>query len=479
MSFISVAKFRIKQAIAGEKPRGLVKFLAPDLIVGFFVGVSSDETRPEYFPLRLSLVALGVALFTCLAETRRLFFSGGDLERFYFVQPTVSSRLGTASGVIFLNAAVNAAIFIPAIVASPLGREQPLQMVVWLLLTILASVSAYLVLLFFVAFLPHKAADRTLTVLQAVMALVLLAAFQLSARLDFALDPVRILPVSAGLFLVTSAVFSVFPFSENLISKLSENVSSAFADVFTIAERVKKLLLIRSDEEEAGFMFFIANLFRSSGLRLSTIGVAATPVMVAIFWSMQGARFTRFNSYLGFRDPNFIAPIASLTVSGVLIFYFLCQNIVSSRDHDAIWLFKSHRDFNTGQFVMGVRKGMLVTVHLPVTALIFLVSLFTNTFAGSLMTAITYYFLVHVAASWFSVMQKRFPFSVPFAQLAVTETANLVFMLAYSMVVSVALFLSYGSLGQFLLLNLFAFILVSIIEYSSVGIVNKRVKLGA
>lgn len=465
--------------MAGEKPRGLVKFLAPDVMVGFLVGISSDETRPEYFPLRLSLVALSVALFTSLAETRRFFFSGGDLERFYFVQPTASSRLGSVSGVAFLNIAVNAAIFIPAIVSSSLGRNWPLLMAVWLLLAILVSVSVYLVLLFFVASLPHKASGRALTVLQAVMALVLLAAFQLSARLNLDIDPVRLLPYSAAIFLTASAAFSIFPFPENLVSKLNENISSTFADLFTTAEKLKRFLFIRSGEEEAGFMFFIANLFRSSALRLATIGVAATPVMVAIFWSMQGTTFMKFGSYAGFRDPNFIAPIASLTVSGVLIFYFLSQNIISSRDHDAVWLFKSRNNFNVGRFVMGVRKGMLVTVHLPVTALIFLVALFTNTFLGSLMTAMTYYFLVHVAASWFSVMQKRFPFSVPFVQLAATETINLIFMMVYSMTVSIALFMAYGNPGRLLLLNLFAFILVGIIEYSSAGIVNKRVKLSA
>lgn len=479
MSFISIAAFRIRQAISGEKPRGLLKFLTPDMIVGFFVGISSEEMNPGYFAARLSLVAVGVGLFTLLAETRRFFFSGGDVERFYFVQPTAASRLGSISGVIFLNLAVTIAVFIPAIVLSSIGRANPLQMAVWLLLTILVSTAAYLIILLPLALLPRKVADRTLTVLQAVMALALLGAFQLSAKLRLALDPFSILTASAIFFAAVSTVFATFPFHENLVLKLNGNASSSLADLFGVAERVKRLLLIRSDEEEAGFIFLAANLLRNSAFRLSTIGVAATPVMIAVFWSMQKARVMNFHLYPRLMDPNFVAPIASLVVSGVLIFYFICQNVLSSRDHDAMWLFRSQGGFNTGRFVLGVRKGLLVAVHLPVTALVFLVLVFTNPFWPSLLAAATYYFLVHVAASWFSVMQRRFPFSAPFTPLGVTETVNLVFMLAYSMAVSVVLFTAYGNVSDLLMVNLFAFILVGIIELLSVGIVNKRLKLSA
>lgn len=449
------------------------------MVVGVFVGLSSGEIGLQHFPVRITIVAIGVALFTTLAETRKFFFSGGDVERFYFVQPTASSRLGSVSGVIFLDMAVTAAVFIPAIVFSSFGRSYPVQTASWFLLSILISITLYFFLLFLLALLPRKAADRGLTILQAVMALVLLGAFQLSTRFDFPLNPDLLLRAVVLLFAATVGAFGMLPVSENLVSKLSGNDSAPLADLFGGAERLKRLLLIRSEEEEAGFMFFTSNLFRNSSFRLSTIGVAATPVMIAVFWSMQGARFMTFNIYKGFLDADFVAPIASLVVSGVLIFYFLCQNVISSRDHDAMWLFRSQGDFNIGRFVLGVRKGVLVTVHLPVTIILFLISTITGSLEASLMAAVTYYFLVHVAASWFFVMQKRFPFSAPFTQLGVTETANLVFMLVYSLVVSVVLFLAYGNFSSLLMVNLLAFILVGVIEFSSVGIVNKRVKLSA
>ena len=78
MSVFSIIRFRIKQTISGEKSRGILKFLAPDILIGLFLGVSPDGSRAEYFCLRAAVVATGVALFTSLAETRRFFFSGGD-----------------------------------------------------------------------------------------------------------------------------------------------------------------------------------------------------------------------------------------------------------------------------------------------------------------------------------------------------------------------------------------------------------------
>ncbi len=479
MSFISVAKLRIKQAIAGEKSRGLLKFLMPDFIIGIFVGISSGEMKFAYFSARIIMVTIGVALFTSLAETRKFFYNGGDMERFYFVQPTLPSRLGSVSGVIFLDALVIAAVFVPAAAFSSILTAYPFMTAIWFLFLILISTTLYFIILLLLSLLPGRAADRTLTVLQGVMALVLLAAFQLSERFKLPLDPMPLIAFSILPFAVVSGAFAVFPASESLISKLSGSSSASLLNLYSGAEKLKRLILVRSAEEEAGFMFFISNLFRDASFRLSAIGVAATPVMITVFWSMQGTRFLDFSLYPGFNDPNFAAPIASLVVSGVLIFYFLCQNVLSSRDHEAIWLLRSQGNFNIGRFVMGVRKGILVSVHLPVTILVFLVSALTNPLGASLMTAATYYLLVHVAASWFSVMQKRFPFSAPFTRLGVTETVNLVFMLFYSMAVSVSLVLAYGNIVSLLMINSVALIFVGMIELFSVRIVNKRVRFSA
>lgn len=439
MSVIALIKFRINQAIAGERPRGLLKFLAPDFLVGFFLGISSDGIPARYFPFRVALVTVGVALFMSLAETRKFFFSGGDMEQFYFVQPTASARLSSVSGLIFLNLAISAAIFVPAVVLSPVAVTHPIQMLAWLLLSACTAISLNFLLLILLALLPREAANRALTLLQVLMALVLLAAFQLSARFKLSVHYAWLMPSSAGLFLLTSVLFAAFPFSESLVSKFSENGSASLADLFGVVERLKRPLLIRSGGEEAGFMFFLANLFRSSSFRLSTIGVAATPVMVAVYWSMQRVRFMRFDLFPDLLSADFVAPIASITVSGILVFYFLSQNVLSSRDHDARWLFESRKDLDAGRFVLGVRKGLLISVHVPVTILVFLVSMFGNTLPVSLITAATYYSLVHVAASWFSITQKRFPFSVPFTRIGLTETASLIFMLAYSFLVTVSL----------------------------------------
>lgn len=478
MPFFELVKFRIKQAIVGEKPRGLLRFLAPDFLVGFFLGISSEAMPARYLPFRVALVTVAVALFTSLAETRKFFFSGGDIEQFYFVQPTASARLSSVSGLIVLNVATAAAIFIPAAIASPFALIYPVRMLGWLLLSVFAAVSLNFALLILLALLPRVAANRGLTLLQVLMALFLLAAFQLSVRIEVAIHFAWLMPTSVALFILTSVLFAVFPFSDSLVVKFSEDGSSSLADFFAVAERLKRPFFIRSAEEEAGFMFFLANLFRSSSFRLSTIGVAATPVMVALYWSMQRVRFMRFNLLPGLLDANLAAPLASIAVSGVLVFYFLSQGVLSSKEHDARWLFESRRELDAGRFVLGVRKGLLASVHLPVTLLVFLVSLFSNTLVVSAIAAVTYYSLVHVSASWFSIMQRRFPFSVPFTRLGVTETVNLIFMIAYSLLVAVVLFAAYGNVGKLLMVNLLAFILVGILESFSVGIVNKRVKLG-
>lgn len=478
MSVFSIIRFRIKQTISGEKSRGILKFLAPDILIGLFLGVSPDGSRAEYFCLRAAVVATGVALFTSLAETRRFFFSGGDTERFYFVRPTSSYRISSVSGMFVLNLLTVAAVFIPALLLNPGGLGFIARGIPWMLVSVCVSASIYFLLMILIASIPAAATNRALTFIQVIMALVLLATFQLSVRVGILLDAGLLIPAAAFIFLALSILFAVFPFSEMLVEKLGRESTGSIADLVGIAERLKKPLLIHYEEEKAGFMFFLSNLFRSSQFRLSTIGVAGTPVMVAIYWSMQRFPFMSFDPFHRNFAPDFIAPITSLVVSGIVVQYFLAQNVLSSRDHEAGWIFKVRGEFDSGKFVLGVRKGLLICVHVPVTILVFLVSLFTNPPIIALTVAATYYFIVHVAASWFSVAQRRFPFSVPFTPLGVPETVNLVFMLAYSLLAAMALIFAYGSAGKLLMVNILAFILIGVLEFSSVVIVNKRVKPG-
>lgn len=477
MSVFSLIKFKIKQTISGEKSRGLLKFLAPDILIGVFLAVSSESTRPESFPARVALVAVGVALFTSLAETRRFFYSGGDMERFYFVRATAASRIASVSGMLFLNFMISAAVFVPVLVLSPFAAS-PAVMTAYLLITVCAAASVYFVLLFLVVVFPARAANRLLTVLQVVMALALLAAFQLSSGVEFSADISSIPYAILGLFAAISFVFVRFPVSETLADKLGREDPGVGVDLVRLTENLRAPLMIRSDEEKAGFMFVASNLLRSSQFRLSTIGVAGTPVMVAVYWTMQRTRFMSFMDHGLFFGPQSVAPAASLVISGIVVWYFLSQNVISSRDSEAAWVFRAQGEFNTGRFVLGVRKGLLISVHVPVTLLIFLVSLFVNPPLAAFATAATYYFLVHVAASWFSALQKRLPFSAPFTPLGVTETINLFFMFGYSFLSVMAFFFIYGNVQRLLMVNILAFILIGVLEYSSVGIVNKRVQPG-
>ncbi|HQT90681.1 MAG TPA: hypothetical protein PL001_01480, partial [Candidatus Kryptobacter bacterium] len=57
------------------------------------------------------------------------------------------------------------------------------------------------------------------------------------------------------------------------------------------------------------------------------------------------------------------------------------------------------------------------------------------------------------------------------------ETINLLFMLSFSFLVTTLLFLTYGNMEGLLMVNLFAFIFVGVLEYFSTAMVNKRVKL--
>ncbi len=474
---LTLLKLRLKQTIGGEGLRGALKFLAPDFLVGIFLALSSGDAGESNLVYRFALVSAGVALFTLVVETRRFFFSGGDTENFYFVQPTALFRLTSMLSVILLDLAVIVSVMIPLFLLSSTAEVYFSEIVIASLAAFCFSVSIYFLLLFFVSSLPGRAANLSLTLLQILLALALLAVFQLSSGAKGITDFSSLIWFSLVSLFIISFFFAAFPFPEKLIAKLNESGSTSRVDLQSIVERIKTAVFIRSDEEEAGSIFFLSNLFRNSSFRLSTIAIAATPVMVAIYWSMQKTPFLRFDLFPGFVDAEFVAPIASLVVAGVMVHYFLSQNLLGSRDHEASWLIETHGDFNIGKFVLGFRKALLLTIHIPMVVAIFFVLIFRNSLLASAITAITFYFLTHVSASWFSIMQKKFPFSLPFTRIGALETANLIFMLAYSFIVTVVLYFSYGQIEKLLMVNILAFILVGILELFSSRIVNKRVKL--
>jgi hypothetical protein len=206
--------------------------------------------------------------------------------------------------------------------------------------------------------------------------------------------------------------------------------------------------------------------------------MAATPVMVAIYWTLRGFHFIILNVSGILPRAEFAAPIGSLVASGVMVHYFLSKSLLGSKDHDAAWLFDANPRFSSGKFVKGVRKGFLVIVHVPMTMAVFIVIIHQASFLGSMLTALTFYLLTHVAVSFFSIMQKNLPFTMPFTQTESTGMTDLIFMIAYSFLIIFVLFMSYCKIENLLMLNLFAFILVGILEFSSVEIIDKRLKVG-
>ncbi len=473
----ALLNLRLKQTVRGEGFRGLLKFLAPDLLVGFFLALTAEGVSILLFADRVASVAFGVALFTLIAETRKLFFNGGDMERFYFVQPTLAFRLSSASAIFLLDLMVTFSVFLPVILFSGAGLLNPLIMAQAFLSASCLSVSLYVLIVFLVSFLSEKMLNPALTGIQLLTALVLLALFQLSTGLDIRLSSGGVLYASLVTLLAMSLVFVSYPAGEELSKKLNRNRSGSRFDLLRILDRVRTFAMIRSSEEKAGFMLFLSSITRNPSFRLSTIGIAATPVMVAVYWSMQGARIMTFRLFPGFVNSDLVAPMASLVVSAVLVHYFLSQNVLSSVDHEAKWLVETAGNVNAGRFVLGVRKSMLLAVHLPMTAFVYFVLIFENPPLNAAVAAVTFYLLSHVAASWFSVMQKHLPFSLPFTRLGAIEAVNLVFMLAYSLLVSVALFFSFGQPEKLLTVNILAFILVGILETFSTRLVNRRVRL--
>ncbi len=472
-------RLKIKQATLGDRPRGLFKFLLPDFLVGIFVAVSSDGMGAEEFAFRLAVVSMGVAFFTSLAETRKFFFSAGDMERFYFVRPTAASRFSSVAGITLLNLLVILSVFLPSVLLITMGGVVPASILAWSFVSLCASASSFFIFAWILSILPGRSADRILAISQLLMAFALLALFQLSQHIASPYALSVALPVSVGVLVLTSALFFLFPVSENLTEGLREQATVRFNSSSGLAAVLRRRRLINSGEEEAGFTFLMANLLRNTSFRLATIGIAGTPVVVAVYWTMQHARFLMPGLGGGLVSPELSAPISSLVVSGVVVYYFVSQNTLSARDYEAAWQFNIQTGFDRGRFVLGVRKALLLSVHVPLTLILFLVLLSGNSFQISLLTALTFYFLSHVAATWFSVMQKRFPFSMPFTQFGAIETVNLIFLLAFSSGVTIALYYAYGSLGGILGLNVFAFILVGILEFFSTRIVRKRLMLNA
>lgn len=476
---LTLLRLKLKQTVWGDGLRGILKFLAPDILVGLFLALTAGGFDEALFPNRVALVATGVALFTLIAETRKLFFSGGDIEDFYFVRPTFAYRISSTLAIFIIGSLVSLSIFLPAALFSAAGHTYFIQIVFGFLTSSCVSVSVYFLVMSVLSWFSPETSNPILTVLQLVMALLLLAVFQLSSGADIPFSSVSSFAASAVILLAVFFVFAAFPFAERLNSRFNVNRSSDRHDLVYMVAGIRKLAMVKSGEEEAGFMFYAATLLRNPSFRLSTIGIAATPVMVAVYWSMQGVRFLSFQSYLGFVNSDVVAPLVSLVVSAVLVHYFLSQNVLSSVDHEASWLVRTAGDFNVGRFVLGVRKSLLVMVHIPMTALVFFVVVSENPIPVALASAVTFYLLSHVAASWFSVMQRDLPFSLPFTRIGAIETVNLIFMVLYSMIVSVALFFSFDHPEKLLTVNILAFILVGLLELFSTRIVNRRVKLSA
>lgn len=473
----SVLKLRLKQAIGSFAPGALFKFLAPDLLAGIMMTLSFGNRTDARFAVRVGVLACGIALFTLIVETRRLFFTGGDVEDFYFVQPTGISRFASLSTIIILDLVVILIAVIPSVLLFSFDTELLARILSAAVLAVCLSTTIYLGVLFFISSLFGRFANSTLTVIQILMALTLLAMFQLPSVSEnsFQLNSARL--IYGTLLLVSAILFLVFPFQEKLVSMLREGGSASNTNLVLATERLKKIVFVRSSEEEAGFLLLLANIFRSRSFRLSTIGTAATPVMVSIYWVLRGFHFVRFDMSGGLLTSGFVAPIASLVTTGILVHYFLSQSLLGSMDHDAVWLFDAAPGFSFGKFTRGVRKSLLVAVQVPTTIAIFIVIIQRDNLVESASTALTFYALTNIAACFFSMMQKHLPFTLPPTQVRSAGVIDLIFLVVYSFIATFALLVSYDNIGKLLMLILFAFILVGVMESISPGIVDKRMRL--
>lgn len=489
----SILKLRIKQVVGPFAGGSILKFLAPDFLVGLFIALSNGnnaETNSATlldlnYSVRLWAVSVGISLFTSIVETRKLFFVGGEVEDFYFIQPTKISRFASLLATMLLDLAVIFSVVVPSLLFVSPDPASLARIMAVSVSAFLISSTLYLIIVSFISLLPKRIANSSLTFVQILAALILLSVFQLplfSENLFDLGDRSQISEIffliSCVLFLFSIIMFLFFPIQENLISNFKERESSSVANLLSVIEKCRKFLFVRSNEEEAGLLFFCSNLLRNQSFRLSTIGTAATPIMVAVYWSLRGFHFVGFGLPGGFMVAELVAPLASLVVTGILAHYFLAQTLLSSKDYDAAWLFSVNPQFRSGKFVSGIRKGLLTTVHIPVTIVIFLVAFNRDTFLESLIAALTFYFLTHVAVSFFSMVQKTLPFTLPFTQIISSGAIDLIFLFAYPIVVTFALFICYGGTESLLMLNLFAFILVCVLEFLSGRIIDKRIKLG-
>jgi len=479
---VTILKLKLKQAVGESGFRAVLRFLAPNIFVGIFMALSIGNLPASDFIPRVGLVACGVALFTLVAETRKLFFMGGDLENFYFVQPTKISRLASILLAVILDLAIIFSIITPSLLIQFSKSFFLTEIIFTCGIVVCISLVMYLLIIFLISSLSNRIADLSLTFLQIFMALVLLAIFQLPLGTVLPHDSLSLF-ISCILLIVSCSIFFIFPFQERLVSSLNRQNFGTRLDFVEMIERIKWFVVIRSKEEEAGFLFFLTNVFRNSSLRLSTIGIAATPVMVAVYWSMRGVNFAGFETKSIFFHVESVGALASLIISGIFVYYYLSQNILSSRDHEAKWMISqiAYKDgarhgFDSGRFVLGFRKSFMLTVHVPMTVLIFFVILTKESFASALISTLTFYLLTHVAASWFFIVQKQLPFSLPFTQIGPIEILGIMSMFVYSFIVIIVLYFCYGSLQNILITDIFGFILTGLLEIFSVKIVKQRVK---
>jgi len=494
---LPLLKLKLKQVIGSFRASSLLKFFAPDLLAGAFMALSngnradlnfSNPVDPS-FATRVGVVACGISLFTLIVETRKLFFTAGDVESFYFVQPTKISRFVSFSTVALLSFMVTSSVAAPALFFISPDAGFFSKTISAFLLAFCSSTLFYLLIVSFISLLPRRIADSSLTIFQILIALTLLAAFQLPSLAEnlFGLNGSQAIPVLlsrqnylpiAGL-LVSFFLFLIFPVQEKLVSKLGEHGSDSSTDLLSLIARFRKALFLKGEEENAGFIFFASNIFRNRSFRLSAIGMAATPAIVAIYWTLRGFHFIILNVSGALPNSELAAPMASLVASGVMVHYFLSKSLLGSKDYDARWLFDANPPFSSGRFVKGVRKGFLVTVHIPMSIAVFIVIVRQGSLLESALTGLTFLLLTHVAVSFFSIMQRNLPFTMPFTQNDSSGMTDLIFMIAYSVLIIFLLLLSYCRIEYLLMLNLFAFIFVGILEYFSVEIIDKRLKLGA
>jgi hypothetical protein len=487
--FFNFLKVRVKQAVGEFGFGAVIKFLAPDFLTGIFLSFSFAQGAEYFFLLKVGLLSSLVSMFTLLIETRRLFFSGGDLENFYFVQSRKLSRVVSLSAIFSLSSALVSAVLVPAALLCPLSSYSFSGLVFMLPVAAFFSATVYLLIISTLSLLPSRIANGTLIILQTLMALLLLVVFQLSISGSYFR---RIVPISQNTgpiadaivlgivvtgFVLASFLFFVFPFQEVLISKLNEFGSAVLTDMLSLSKRLKNFVWIRNGEEEAGFLFFIAQIFRNQSIRLSTIAIVAMPIMVTAYWSVRGADFIGVDAeFISFR-PTSIAPFASLLVSGIMASYFMNQNFLSASDYEAKWILETYSCVKLSKFMIGFRKAFWIVVQVPTSLLVFFVIVLKEPFLSGALITLTFYLFTYLAAMWFFVTQKRLPFSLPFVQIGPLDFLGIASVLVYSFLVSIVIYFSYGNVEKILTADLFALVAIGFLKVLTVKIACRRLKL--